>query len=404
MSQKPVLPYGRHAVDDEDVAAVVEVLRSAWLTTGSTTADFEAALAAKVGAKDAVSCSNGTAGLHLACLALGIGLGDAVIVPSVTFVATANAARLVGAEVVFADVDPTTALMGVAEFQNALDRARKAGLKVKAAIPVHLGGQCDDLEGIGALAKRHGIKIIEDACHALGTVQHRSDGAHRPIGACADSDLVVFSFHPVKTITSGEGGAVTTQDPSLARKLRQLRGHGLERDFELFENRDDAFDDGSANPWYYEMPEIGLNYRLSDINCALGLSQLKKLDRFVDSRRRLVARYDERLSELAPSIRPVKRLTPDNTSWHLMTSLIDFAILGRSRREVMADLKARGVGTQVHYIPVHHQPYYKARYGETFLPGADAYYRQALSLPLYYGITEVDVDGVAQALAEVLRA
>lgn len=397
-----LLPYGRQAIDEDDIAAVVAVLRGDWLTTGPATRAFEAALAERCGTAHAVACANGTAALHLACLALDIGPGDTVIVPAITFAATANAARLAGAEVIFADVDPDSGLMGPAELGAAIDQATAAGDRLKAVLPVHLAGQCADGEAIAALAREHGLAIIDDACHALGTTYRRHDGSWVPVGSGLDSDMTVLSFHPVKTITSGEGGAVLTPHRHLAERLERLRGHGIVRDPGAFQDRDAGFEHAVANPWYYEMAELGLNYRLSDVNCALGLSQLKKLDRFAAARRRLADRYDERLAELAPRLRPIARNPACRPVWHLYSVLVDFTACGVGRGHLSRALAERGIRTQVHYIPVPRQPYYRGRYGEPTLPGADAYYRRTLSLPLFVGMVTSDVDRVADALTELL--
>lgn len=399
---RAVLPYGRQAIDEDDIAAVVEVLRGDWLTTGPATRAFEAALAERCGTLHAVACANGTAALHLACLALDIGPGDTVIVPAITFAATANAARLAGAEVIFADVDPDSGLMGPDELRAAIDQANAAGDRLKAVLPVHLAGQCADAEAIAAIARDHGLVIIDDACHAIGSTYRRHDGAWVPVGNGRDSDMTVLSFHPVKTITSGEGGAVLTPHRRLAERLERLRGHGIVRDPASFQDRDAGFDHSVANPWYYEMAELGLNYRLSDVNCALGLSQLKKLDRFAAARRELAERYDERLATLAPLLRPIARNPACRPVWHLYSILVDFAASGLTRGQLSRALEERGIRTQVHYIPVPRQPYYRRRYGEPSLPGADAYYRRALSLPLFVGMVPGDVDRVAEALTGLL--
>ena len=396
------LPYARQAVEDDDIAAVTRVLRGEWLTTGPTVSAFEAALCEKLGVRHVVACSSGTAALHLTMLALGLGHGDAVVVPSLTFLATANAVRFVGAEAVFADVDSETGLMGPAEFETAL--ARAGGARLRAVLPVHFAGQCVDPSGIAALAAERGLAVVEDACHAIGTTYATSGGGRAVVGACQDSAMCVFSFHPVKTVTMGEGGAVTTNDDGLAERLRLFRNHGMVREPECFENRDLAFDtDGAANPWYHEMPEVGFNYRASDIHCALGLSQLKKLNRFVARRRALAARYHALLARLAPVVRPVGRVRGCEPAWHLYVVLIDFGALGITRAELMNRLRERGIGNQVHYLPVHLQPYYRRRYRDLSLPGADAYYARALSLPLFPGMADADVDRVVAALAEIVE-
>jgi UDP-4-amino-4,6-dideoxy-N-acetyl-beta-L-altrosamine transaminase len=398
------LPYGRHAIAEDDIAAVVDVLRGDWLTTGPAVADFERALALRCGAAAAVSCANGTAALHLACLALGLGPGDTAIVPAITFVATANAARMVGAEVVFADVDPESGLMEAAHLAEAIDRALVAGRQPAVVLPVHLGGQCADLEAIARLARARRLAIIEDACHALGTVYRDPAGRSSAIGASAFSDATVFSFHPVKTVTAGEGGAVLTKDATLARRAARARGHGIEREAADFVDRDAGFDGNEPNPWYYEMAELGFNYRLSDVNCALALSQLKKLDQFAAARAMLAAHYDRRLAALAPAVRPVAQCGHCTPVRHLYGVLIDFPAIGTTRGRLMRALRTRGIGTQVHYIPVPRQPYYRRRYGEIALPGAEAYYRRTLSLPFYVGMTTAAVDRVVDTLAALVAA
>jgi UDP-4-amino-4,6-dideoxy-N-acetyl-beta-L-altrosamine transaminase len=397
------LPYARQQIDDLDIDAVISVLRSSWLTTGPTVARFEQALAARCGAQEAISCSSGTAALHLACLALDLGPGDAAIVPSITFLATANAIRMTGAEVVFADVDPDNGLLTPAALEAGFARAEAGGHTVKAIFPVHLAGQCADLIGLAKIARAKGAAIVEDACHAIGTYHACPDGSAAPVGACRLSDMVVFSFHPVKTIAAGEGGAVTTNDPALARRMRRLRSHGMTHEPADFQNGALGFDaNGDANPWYYEMLEIGWNYRLSDIHAALALSQLGRLDQFVEHRRALAQRYDELLAPLAGLAVPIRRCRGCLPAWHLYPVLIDFASLGFERAEVMTALRHADIGTQVHYIPVHRQPYYRARGPELMLDGAEAYYRRTLSLPLFAGMNLADVWRVIDALQNVL--
>jgi UDP-4-amino-4,6-dideoxy-N-acetyl-beta-L-altrosamine transaminase len=396
------LPYSRHAIDEDDIAAVTAVLRGDWLTTGPSVRSFEEALAAQCEAPHAISCSNGTAALHLANLALGIGPNHSVIVPTMTFAATANAARHAGAEVVFADCDPTNGLMGLSQFEEALARARKNGCRAAAVFPVDFAGQCVDIEAIAARAHAEGMTVVEDSCHALGTRYRREDGSWHPVGACIDSDITVFSFHPVKTIAAGEGGAALTRNPDIARRLAQFRNHGVNRDADQFKDKEAGFDHAEVNPWYYEMTDLGLNYRLSDINAALAHSQLKKLDHFVDTRRRLAARYDSLLGALSPMVQPIARRQNCVASWHLYSVRINFAASPLSRGQLMRALEAQGIRSQVHYIPVHRHPYYRGRYGETALPGAEAYYRNTLSLPLFVGMDEQDVDRVVETLGDLL--
>ncbi|MEZ5813490.1 MAG: UDP-4-amino-4,6-dideoxy-N-acetyl-beta-L-altrosamine transaminase [Alphaproteobacteria bacterium] len=378
-----MLPYGRQSIDEDDIRAVADVLQGDFLTTGPKVAEFEEAFGALTEAAHVVACSNGTAALHLAALALGLKEGDGVIVPSVTFLATVNAARYCGADVVFADVNPDTGLMESLHIEDALKRS--GGLNVRAVFPVHLAGQCADLASVRRVADRHGLKIVADACHAVG-----GRYKERGVGACKYEDMSVFSFHPVKTIAMGEGGAITTNDAGLADKMRSLRSHGIVKS-------------PSMPPWYYEMPEIGFNYRVSDIQCALGLSQLKKLDGFVKRREELTRLYDELLKPLAPVVLPPLRVNASGTAWHLYAVRIDFEAAGVNRAEVMAALKEKGVGSQVHYIPVHQQPYYRALYGDLELPGAQRYYERTLSLPLYPALTDDDVKFVVETLQTVLK-
>jgi UDP-4-amino-4,6-dideoxy-N-acetyl-beta-L-altrosamine transaminase len=393
------LPYGRQSIEEDDIAAVAEALRGDYLTTGPFVERFETALAKTVGAKHAVVCANGTAALHMAARALNLGRGTKVIVPAVTFLATASAPHMNGAEIVFADVDPETGLMRPEDLKAAFARAGHAD----AVFNVHLNGQCGDSEGIFAVARAHGARIVDDSCHAIGTAYVAKDGQVRPVGSNRFCDLSVFSFHPVKTIAMGEGGAVTANDPDLAKKLVLARSHGMTRDPAAFVNSADAFDtDGTPNPWYYELIEPEFNWRANDIQCALGLSQLGKLDRFVARRRALAAAYDTLLAPLAPLVRPTARTRPCLPAWHLYVARIDFERAEISRGDVMRRLTAAGIGSQVHYYPVHRQPYYANRYGVLSLPGADRYYARALSLPLFASMTNADVGRVAGALREIL--
>lgn len=408
-AQPPFLPYARQSIDDSDVAAVAATLRGDWLTQGPAVERFESRLAARVRAPHAVACANGTAALHLAYGALGLGPGDAVVVPAITFLATASTARLVGAEVVFADVDADTGLMTADHAEDAVRRGRASGLRIRAIAPVHLAGQTVDVGGLAGLVDRCGARLVEDACHALGTEQLSAGGAATPVGAAEHGGLAVFSFHPAKTIAAGEGGAVTTADPALAAALRRLRNHGMTRDPAEFTLPELAFDtDGAANPWYYEMVEPGFNHRLTDIQAALADSQLQRLDRFAERRRHLRDLYRDRIAGpdagLGTWITMAPAVSHCRAVWHLAVALIDFAALGQNRATVMRRLRERGIGTQVHYIPVPWQPYYRERYGVPPLPGAEAYYRRALSLPLFADMTDGDVERVAAALASVAAA
>ena len=390
----PFLPYGRQVIEDDDIAAVTEVLRGDYLTTGPAVARFEKALATYVGAKHAVVCANGTAALHMAARALDLGDGKKIIVPAITFLATASAPHMNGAEIVFADVDPATGLMTPETFHQALARTGRAD----AVFNVHLNGQCGALEEIAAIARANGMKIVDDACHTLGAAYVGNNNGVSHIGANAHSDLSVFSFHPVKAIAMGEGGAVTTNDATMAKRLVLARNHGMTRDAEGFTNRDAAFDeDGNPNPWYYELVEPEFNWRANDIQCALGLSQLRKLDRFLARRRGIVAAYDTLLAPYAPILRPLARTRTCLPAWHLYVARIDFEAAGITRAALMRALASEGIGTQVHYFPVHRQPYYAKRFGAE-LPGADRYYAQALSLPLSAAMDGDDVERVVTAL------
>ncbi len=394
------LPYGKHCIEDDDIEAVAETLRSDFLTTGPKVDAFERRLAEITGAKHAIAVSNGTAALHLAAMALDLGPGDFVVVPTLTFLATANAARYVGAEVIFADVDPKTGLLTPDTLADALERG---GGDVRAVFPVHLNGQTADMAALTATQGAGDLPFVEDSCHALGGKQATTSGTPAPVGSCADSAMTVFSLHPVKVVAMGEGGAITTNDDQIHDRIKRLRNIGMTRDPDTFQLAAQAFDEaGAANPWYYEMPELGFNYRASAIHCALGLSQLAKLDRFVAARNQLLARYRSGLTALSPLVEPLPVTSNLETGWHLCVVHIDFKAADTDRATVMNMLRENSVGTQVHYLPVHRQPYYQDRYGELSLPGADAYYESVLTLPLYVGMNDQDVDRVVRALGEAL--
>lgn len=397
------LPYGRQCISDADIAAVALVLRSDWLTQGPLVEDFEKGICESTGAVHAVSCNSGTAALHLALMAAGLQNGQAAIVPAITFLATANAVRMTGAEVVFSDVDPQTGRMTAETLEAAFAQARCSKQDVRAVLPVHLGGEASSMPGIASVSAAHNAIVIEDACHAFGGAYSRPNGTQAKVGACADSAMACFSFHPVKPVTTAEGGAVTTNDVALADHMRRLRSHGMTRERERLQNGAEAFDaNGDVNPWYYEMPEIGWNYRISDIHCALGLSQLGRLDEFRNHREALAWRYRELIAPLATAVEPVPPSPGVTSGHHLFVVLIDFQKIGTTRARVMKELRDREVGTQVHYVPVPWQPYYTARYGTREYLGAAAYYRRCLSLPLFPAMGEDDVDRVVLQLTEVL--
>ena len=381
------LAYGRQTIDDDDVAAVAAALRQPLITGGPLVARFEAALAAWLGAAHVSVCASGTAALHLAYAGLGVGDGDEVITSPITFSATAAAAYYVGARVRLADVEPDTGNLDPASVEALITP------RTRAITAVHLGGQPAELAALAAIARRHRLLLIEDACHALGASYR---GVR--IGA-GESDAVVFSFHPVKHITTGEGGAVVVRDPDLRRRLERLRQHGIERDPTRL-----AATDG---PWSYEVTELGWNYRLSDLACALGLSQLGKLDAFLAARRRLATRYRAELARAFPGggvHAPAERADRES-AYHLFAVAIDFARFRTTRTRVVLALAAAGIATQVHYIPLLHHPLHARRCPDELArprPGADHYYAHTLSLPLYPTLTDDDVRRVVDELARVL--
>ncbi|MEO5331792.1 MAG: UDP-4-amino-4,6-dideoxy-N-acetyl-beta-L-altrosamine transaminase [Magnetococcus sp. YQC-5] len=400
MTSLPYIPFGRQTIDADDVAAVVEALQSNWLTTGPRVKQFDQALALRVGAEYAACCSSGTAGLHLALMALGIGPSDAVVVPSVTFLATANAVRMVGARVIFTDVDPDTGLMRLEDLERVV--AAPGAEQIKVVIPVHLNGQCMDLAPFKAVAERIGAVIVEDGCHALGAARI-TDAGIVPVGACQHSVMTVFSFHPTKNMTTGEGGAVTTNDPALYRALTRLRSHGL-----VYEAEDHLYPeesreaDGAAKPWYYEMARLGFNYRLNDFQCALGLSQLAKLDKMVAARQRLAVHYDQALVDLAPVVRPVTRISGSWPAWHIYVILCDFDAIGLHRVRFMGRLREQGVGSQVHYMPLYRHPYYRPTRQWPPMPGAEAYYQRCLSIPMFPDLSDLDQERVITTVRDVV--
>lgn len=395
------LPYGRQFVDEDDIQAVTDVLRGDWLTTGPTIQKFEDTFKTLIQSDYFISCSSGTAALHLACLALGIGPGDRVIVPAISFVATANGARYCGADVLFSDVDPATGLMRAQDVLSLIEELTPDELKsVTAILPVNLTGEIAEIEAISAIAKARGWKVIIDSCHAVGTRYQDEAGQSHTVGDCHFSDMEVFSFHPVKTIAMGEGGGVATQDSQLHEKLMLLRNHGMQRDPEKWQEQNPR---SAPEPWYYEMQMLGYNYRQSDIHCALGLSQLKKLPLFLEKRRDLVACYDDLLSGLSPHIKPLPGIKGCRAARHLYVLLIDFEAEGISRLEFVKALAARNVGTQVHYIPIYRHPYYQKMYGRLSRPGAAQYYARTISLPLHVAMTREDVAYVVGQVSEVLR-
>jgi UDP-4-amino-4,6-dideoxy-N-acetyl-beta-L-altrosamine transaminase len=381
-----MIPYGRQSIDAADIDAVVEVLKSDFLTQGPAVPRFEQAVATYCGVAHGVAVCNGTAALHVACRALDLGPGDILWTSPITFVASANCALYCGAEVDFVDIDPRTYNMSVEALAAKLDKAERGGKLPKIVMPVHLTGQSTEMRAIGDLARRYGFKIIEDASHAVG-----ASYGNGPVGDCRYSDIAVFSFHPVKIITTGEGGMAMTNDPELAWKLAMLRTHGITRDPARLRSQ-------SEGGWYYEQLALGFNYRLTDIQAALGLSQLQRIDEFLARRRRLAARYDEAFAGL-PLTRPWQH--PDtNSSWHLYVIRVDAAV----HASAFARLREVGIGVNLHYIPIPREPYYRdLGFDPADWPEAERYYAEAITLPLYAAMTDAEQDQVIESVAQVLR-
>ena len=377
------LPYGRQCVDEEDIQAVTAVLRSDWLTTGPKVQEFEEAFAARTASQHAVTVSSGTAALHAAVYALGIGSGDEVIVPAVTFAATANCVVYQGGTPVFADVDRETLLLDPEQVE------KKITPRTKAVIAVDYAGQPCDYDRLRSLADRHGIKLVADACHAPG-------GAYRgrPVGSLAD--LNTFSLHPTKHITAGEGGVITTNDAMLAQRMRVFRNHGITSDHRQRE---------AVGGWFYEMVDLGYNYRLTDLQCALGISQLRKLDVWIARRQDIARRYDKAFANLN-AIRPLAVRADLSHAYHLYVIALNLGRLRVKRDAVFAALRAEGIGVNVHYIPVHMHPFYRKRFGTGpgTCPVAEAAYERILSLPIFPAMADGDVEDVIAAVCKVAGA
>lgn len=395
---KTFLPYGKPCLDDEDVAAVVSVLKGDFLTTGPMVGKFEEKLANQVTSKHAIVCNSGTAALHLAYLALGLSAHDQVIVPAMTFCATANAAAMCGAQVIFADVDAKTGLMTVENLRDALERADPD--RVKIVTVVHMNGQMADIVGLRKLTESYGLKLVEDACHALGTTYYAGEKEYS-VGQCAHSDLCCFSFHPVKTVAMGEGGAVTTNSLEHANLMSLLRSHGLEFDPAKFEALpSDAVSDAPA--WHREMQILGFNYRAPDILCALSSAQLDKINKFKAQRSALTKLYDEKIDCHPTLLKHINRMPDQDPCWHLYPVHIDFKLIGKSREQVVKELLEVNIGTQVHYSPVPSHPYWKRKTIHNSYPGAQEYYEKVLSLPLYCDLTGEQVYYITEQLYRIL--
>jgi len=378
--------YGKQNINQQDINAVIDVLKSDFLTQGPMIELFEKRVAEYCGAKYAVAVSNATAALHIACMAAGIGDGDILWTVPNTFVASANCGRYCGATVDFVDINPNTYNMDVDELAEKLKNAQ---VHPKIVVPVHFSGQSCDMERIHELSKEYGFIVLEDASHAIG-----AEYKDTKIGSCKYSDMTVFSFHPVKIITTGEGGMVLTNNESLYKKLHLFRSHGITRDGELLKHVPDG-------PWYYEQLDLGFNYRMTDLQAALGCSQMDRLDEFVSRRRFLAKRYDMFLKELPVQI-PYQNIEA-NSSWHIYVVRVDFSKINISKRDMFAQLKEKGIVLNVHYIPVHTQPYYhKLGFKKGDFPKSEHYYEEAFTLPLYYDLTEQQQDKIVMALKEVI--
>mgnify|MGYP001007628814 FL=1 len=390
------IPYGRQSIDDADIEAVVKVLKSDYLTTGPAVAAFEKKVADYVGAKYAVAVSNGTAALHVACLAAGIGAGDEVVTTPITFAASANCVLYCGGTPVFADIDPDTYNISPVELE------RKITSRTKAIIPVHYTGQPCDMDAILEIAHKHDLLVIEDGAHALG-----ASYKGKKIGSIAD--MTCFSFHPVKPVTTGEGGMIVTDNEELYRKLVLYRSHGITRDNDMMQQYEDQLRQSSdpalqeaadmlrgdvmdPGGWYYQQLELGYNYRITDIACALGASQMDKLDRFLERRRQIAGKYDEAFADI-PQIKTPWQQEGCQSGWHLYM----IQTMERSRREVFDGLRQAGIGVNVHYIPVYRHPYYQRNgYAGVHCLNAEAFYERAVSLPIFPGLTGSQQDYVIE--------
>jgi UDP-4-amino-4,6-dideoxy-N-acetyl-beta-L-altrosamine transaminase/dTDP-4-dehydrorhamnose reductase len=400
-----IIPYGKHYIDEDDIQSVVDVLRHGMLTQGPKVSEFENKVANYVGAKYAVAVSNGTAALHLACMALELGEGDEVITSPNTFVATSNSILYVDAKPVFVDIDKRTLNIDIDQIEQTILDSKN----IKAIFPVHFGGLPCDMKRIKQLAEKYNLAIVEDAAHALGAIY--DDGSK--VGNCQYSDMTILSFHPVKGIAAGEGGMITTNDKELYRKLTLLRSHGITKgNFEFpgisrpdnsLINKDEALENGELKRWYYEMQYLGYNYRITDIQCALAISQMDKIDLFLEARRSVAKFYDQAFSGV-PNITPLQDHGRNNSSHHIYVVSIDFDKIGISRHQFMKKLAEQGVGSQVHYIPVVKQPYYQDMgYRIEQYSSTNQYYQNTLSIPLYYGLSNIDQKLVVSSIRGLLQ-
>ncbi|MDZ3993198.1 UDP-4-amino-4,6-dideoxy-N-acetyl-beta-L-altrosamine transaminase [Pseudomonas sp. Teo4] len=385
-----MIPYGWQNIDQADIAAVVEVLQSDWLTQGPMIERFEQAIAQRCGAQYGVAVCNATAGLHLACLAAGLGEGDWLWTSPISFVASANCGRYCGAGVDFVDIDAHTWTIDAEALAVKLEQAARDGRLPKVVVAVAFAGQSADMRSIAALARQYGFTLIEDAAHAVG-----AHYAGAPVGCGEFADMTVFSFHPVKIITTAEGGMVLTNRADLEQRLRLLRSHGITRDA-------GQMTDESHGAWYYQQLELGFNYRITDLQAALGLSQLTRLDAFLERRRELAARYQRLLAHLPVSVQAPQK--DAESAWHLFVVRLQRDRIPRSHREVFDGMRAAGVGVNLHYIPIHLQPYYRdLGFNQGDFPQAESYYAEALSLPMYPDLTDAQQDHVVESLRRLLE-
>lgn len=384
-----MIPYGKQSISEADIQAVIDVLRSDYLTQGPVVPQFEQSLIDACDAPYAVAVNSATSALHIACLALGAGPGDVVWTSPISFVASSNCALYCGADIDFVDIDPKTFNMSPEKLKEKLQIAKAEGRLPKIVIPVHLTGQSCEMEPIYNLSQEYGFSIIEDASHCIGASYQG-----QPIGNCRYSDIVVFSFHPVKIITTAEGGACMTRSAELADKMGLLRSHGITRDPARMTHASDG-------PWYYQQIDLGYNYRMTEMQAALGASQMTRLSEFIDRRQTLARQYDEKLKDL-PLDTPYQH--PDASSaYHLYVIEPHFEKLSKNHRQVFEDLRDAGIGVNLHYIPIHTQPYYQALgFQEGDFPNAEAYYARAISIPIYHAMSDAQQDEVVAVLRRVL--
>ncbi len=395
--KKKLLFYSHQSIDKQDIDSVVKVLKGDWLTTGPIVDQFEKKISEYTGSRFAVCCSSGTAGLILSYMALGKNCKN-YLIPSMTFVSTVSSASLLGKNIDFVDCNSNNGLIDFIRLEKIVKKK-----KIDVIVPVHMNGKSVELEKIYKLAKENGIFVVDDASHAIGSSYKTSDNKNYKVGSGMHSDMTVFSFHPVKNITTGEGGAITTNDHNLYQKLINLRNHGIERKKENIKNIERAYNNhGEINSWYYEVQDIGYNFRLSDINCALGLSQFKKLDNFKKNRSSIVKKYCSLLKCLDDYITPVNNPEDENTAWHLFVVKIKFNILKKDKDYFIKELKKKNIQTQVHYIPVHFHPFF-SKYKSENLKATEAYYDEILSLPLHPQMNNKDVEFVVESIKEVLK-